>query len=187
MALQANFYTTQGNDCSTFVLTNSTGDYSALNNPGGFGTPNPDVADILTCTADITLPDGTVFTDVVCTLPSVGTETEFDATDFSLTGDLPEGVWTINFKMTDTSGYFYTIQKSILFYCSVQCCLDKAIADIELSTDCTDCNTKKIDTVDLINTLILAAVYAAQCNKPKKAQKLLDNAIFICNQRNCNC
>ncbi len=187
MALQINFSTTQGNDCTSFVLTDETGSYSALTNPGGFGTPNPNVSDILTCTVDITLPDGTILTGLSCILPSLGTETEFDSTDLGLSGDLPEGVYKLNYMMTDTNGYFYTIQKSTLFYCSTQCCLDKAIADIELNTECTDCNTKKIDTVDMINTLLLAAVYAAECNKPKKAQKLLDNAKFICTQRKCNC
>lgn len=190
MALQLNFTTSQGEDCSSFVLTDTTGTYSALTNPTGFGTPNPTVADIVTCTATITDPDGNTISNVSCTLPSVGTETEFNSSNLGAlgsTGDLTEGVWTIVYRMVDSSDNQYSVTKSILFYCSTQCCLDQAIANMEATTDCSSCIVEKVDTLSTIDALLKGAINAADCNKPKKAQKMLDTAAFLCSQRKCSC
>lgn len=190
MALQLDFTTSQGEDCTEFVLTDTTGTYSALTNPTGFGTPNPTVADIVTCTATITDPNGNTEDDIPCTLPSVGTQTQFDSSNLgslATSGDITEGVWTILYEMVDTNSRVYSVTKSFLFYCSTQCCLDKAIADMEVTTTCTDCSAEKINTLTEIDALLKGAVYAAECNKPKKAQKMLDAAKFLCSQRKCSC
>lgn len=186
MALVINFDIEQSSDCSEFVLVDTTGTYSTLN-PTGFGTPNPDTGDILTCTATFTLPDGTSVGPLDCTLPSAGDETLFDSSDLGLSGDMPEGVYTITYVMTDSSDRTYSVTNSRLIYCNTQCCLDQAVANFNGSTGCKDCNSKEVERLFTIHVYLMSAKYAASCNKPNKANADLANAQFLCNQQRCNC
>lgn len=46
MALSVNYKIIQPNDCESIVIEDTTGDYDAADNPGGYGAPNEERADI---------------------------------------------------------------------------------------------------------------------------------------------
>lgn len=187
MALQLDFTNAHSADCTELVVTDNTGDYSALN-PAGFGTPNTDRSAITSATLDITMPDGTLVAGIVATLPSINpTETVITGLELGLSSGvvLADGVWTIKYLMTDGTSNFSTT-KQFLRYCNIQCCLDKLVAQIDFDTDC-NCENDLILKTALMQTLLTAAISAASCYKTKRANKLLTNLQQLCNLEDCGC
>lgn len=48
--------------CTEMLLSDVTGDYDAMTNPGGWGTPNIAKGDVTTASMEIVMPDGTTYT-----------------------------------------------------------------------------------------------------------------------------
>lgn len=184
MSLEINFSLIEVQSCDSITLRDVTGDYS-LGNLTGYGTPNPAKSDIVSATYSITDPAGTVYT-VTATLPSVDTDTVITPTSLGLSSDtFDDGIWLITYTVS-TVNIPYSLNSKVLLTCSVQCCLDKAIAAINIDGKC-DCNSDTLKTVDAIDWFLQAARYAAQCDKPNKAKKLLERAEFLCTQKKCSC
>lgn len=131
MALELSLSYSQSNDAKSIVFTDSTGDYDAVDNTGGWGFPNEAYEDIvdsetasnyhLLLIATVTDKTGTSITydainlyDVAETTPFTETGDltwTFNASDF-VVGDnamgtsedeLTDGIWDITYKLTDAS------------------------------------------------------------------------------------
>lgn len=184
MSFRLNFTISQPTGCTTIVLIDNTGDYAVFSNPTGYGSPNPERADITAAYADITCPDGTVVTAIPCTLPTTQpTETSITATQLGVA--VEDGIYTIRYYVTDGINT-YDITKSPLYYCNIQCCLDKLVAQLKVDT-CCDCDNEALDAANRLDWYIQGAISAADCEKPNKAKKNLAAAQFMCTQRKCNC
>lgn len=187
MSLQVNYTIDQPIGCTNFILIDDTGDYNVGTNPNGYGTPNPTRASITSALADITLPGGTVITGIVCTLPTSGnTQTNITQAILGVTGSsLTDGIYRVRYYVSDGINT-YDIIKDFTYYCNVQCCKDKVIAEITVD-DCCDCDNELLDTADQIDWYIQASIAAVNCNKLVRGKKLLDAATFLCAQKKCNC
>ncbi len=185
MGLEINFSLIESSSCASITLRDVTGDYSA-GNLTGYGGPNPDQSDITEAEYVITDPAGLEYT-VTASLPSVDIDTVITPEDLGLSSStFADGIWLITYTVTTEAGIPYNLNSTILLTCAIQCCLDKLIATIDIDDKC-DCNSDTLKTADALDWFLQAARYAAQCDKPNKAQKLLERAQFLCNQKNCNC
>jgi len=58
MVLEPKFFIEQHRDARSFSFTDQTGEYDAEDNPGGFGTPNPEEGDVTDISLEIIGPEG---------------------------------------------------------------------------------------------------------------------------------
>lgn len=106
---------TSGESCDGLLFIDKTGVYDAVDNPGGWGVPNPSFGQVIPYTAAVTLPNGTtsVFTlnlladppdpVVVCSCSGVDVSTytwTITPADLGLT-EITPGVYTIQWSAGD--------------------------------------------------------------------------------------
>lgn len=204
-SLQPNISVCQTKNCKNIVLTETTGEYNATTNTGGWSSPetssNPDSSNVTRTVIDITVPSGTTYTfDTDEVAPGIipfpdptGTE-EFVLLSSQLGKStdekLDDGEYTITLTFygdISTNTYTETVTKKFIFTCQTRCCADSLFHDAAQS-DCTDCKKPKIDKALEVESLLKQIDYAASCGKINMAKKFLAKAQWICNNSNCiNC
>lgn len=108
MAVSLDFSYLQSNDRKTIEITDTTGEYDAVSNTGGWGTPNPDPStDVVAATAT-TVAKYHVLLDITYT-DSGGTETTYDTIDLysEFTSEFAAGygmVYTLTMAHFEESG-----------------------------------------------------------------------------------
>lgn len=165
MALAIDFDICIDSSCSTFTLTETTGKYSATNLTG-WGAPNPATGTITSAVLQITEPDGTIHTlNLISSgFPSNNYSFDYDITNTALgiTGTLDDGQWTFFLYYSDGVNTYQKIHH-YLFYCNSACCVNKMIADIEV-TDCDCCeNDSKLENYLKVRVFLDALKNAAKC------------------------
>lgn len=192
MAWQISIYARQSSDGLGVVISDTTGQYSPTN-LGGYGTINPDLADVTACSADFTIPDSTTYqlsnppTIITIDLfalgfPAISTITiPNTAFGLSSTSVLPDGWYNADVTMTATTvdgDVTSTADDDFVISYSARCCVDGAIAEHATCTcsnfDATDVKIIRMDmAVDVID-------YLVECDKLVQAANTLAYAKQQC-------
>jgi hypothetical protein len=193
MALVLDFNIEQEQDGSSYTITDLTGAYDAVNNPGGWGTPNVELSDVAEAEVDLQImdEDGN-FTSVltagekdVLDLPNFPNDTDGDITR---TVVLEDGYYRAIYRITDNSETTYTETKYFTFYSSFKCCFSK----ISLAVgSCCDNQAKKLKLLEA-HTILSALETAAAEQSPTtggglEVYKTIEYATQFCSQCGCSC
>ena len=201
--LQLGIHLCQTSNCKTIKFSETTGEYNASSNPGGWGTPNPEVGDVTSTVVAFTLPSGTIstfdsaelgvlnpfaaFPDDTGTLEVSLTMANFGG---AATSAFADGVYSITYTVNGNVGvntYTATVTQTFFLNCQIRCCIDKMF-HLASQADCTDCKPEKLNNALEAESYLKAAEFAAACGKLEMAKKHLAKAQWICNNKNCtNC
>lgn len=202
--LQLGIHLCQTSNCKTIKFSETTGEYNASSNPGGWGTPNPEVGDVTSTVVSFTLPSGTIstfdsaelgvlnpfaaFPDDTGTLEVSLTMANFGG---AATSAFEDGVYsityTVNGLVNGVDTYTATVTQTFFLTCQIRCCIDKMF-HLASQADCTDCKPEKLNNALEAESYLKAAEFAAACGKIEMAKKHLAKAQWICNSKNCtNC
>lgn len=201
--LQLGIHLCQTSNCKTIKFSETTGEYNASSNPGGWGTPNPEVGDVTSTVVAFTLPSGTIstfdsaelgvlnpfaaFPDDTGTLEVSLTMANFGG---AATSAFADGVYSITYTVNGDVGvntYTATVTQTFFLTCQIRCCIDKMF-HLASQADCTDCKPEKLNNALEAESYLKAAEFAAACGKLEMAKKHLAKAQWICNNKNCtNC
>lgn|SRR3990167_1683229 len=198
MALSLSISLQQLSGCRGIKLYEETGAFSAAV-VGGWGAPNPEIADVDSAILLVTLPESDtpiaidITTDFAAVFPTVDDTVPLELvnTDFGLaaTATLPYGIWTFVYTTYDVAGDIIA-QGTFYFIidCALKCCLDKLLATLDTCDCCDDksANTKNL-RVRMAYIYLEAAHAAASCGKYERAQALLDFVSEVCAEASCNC
>lgn len=171
------------NNYDSLVLVDETGDYNAISNPGGWGTPNSARSGLSSDpTVIITTPGGTILTSETLTdFMSTSADIAFDLTSAIEAQDstLDDGIWKFVFTFAGIS------QTSLTVYAY----RDNAVRErlIKLSL-------KNLDIVDFktAQELYQKMLYAFEAGDYDLVEELnddLNRALEVCNLafKNCGC
>lgn len=192
--LIVDFSACEGNSCNSIILTDTTGDYSLSANPGGFGSPNPDISEVSQVTATITFADNTQVVLDITDLSSGGYPVMsylITIAQLGLSDKIPDQVITITLLYAGATiqgssiAWTSSTTKTILYTCQTDCCFDKLMTKVQVS-DCSCCQDGYLAKVIKGRAFLDAARLAAGCGQKNKATKLLQAAQFLCNSKNCN-
>jgi hypothetical protein len=192
MALSLKICVTQP-DCKTIEITEVTGEYSVANT-GGWGVPNPTIADALTATVSIEKrkEDGTyenaVVIDAFPTLPNI-TETAFAITGFDYSGAVDstfaDGIYKIIYEVTGDDGAAFTasVEKIVALTCNIECCYKK-LGVKAAKQSCGDDITKKFNEM---TPLMFTLNSAKECGNVISLQNQIDYLTKLCTKCGCGC
>jgi hypothetical protein len=202
MALELNIGFGRSNDYFSINVTDNTGVYNALTNPGGYGTPNPAIASFVSFDVSVTLPDpvtllptGTpVVVSAYPTLPSsAGATYSITNVDLGFSSDtvLIDGVYIFSVvASTGQDEFEYT--RYAVFSDIVGCC----IKSLTLGAFGCDCNGKNKNLVKANMWLSLlkpsvndnGEIVVSQvelCEQWNQAAEIIRELQKICNNQNC--
>ena len=190
--LKLNFNIETSNDCKSFIFTDLTGEYS-MNNITGYGSPNPELSNIVYAYLKVKNASGTEYTiNLIANssnLPTSDIYYEYNIlnTDIGLTDLVTDGLWTftyvVAFNYKETTEVYITT-KSLLFTCQADCCIANLLANAKLDEQC-DCNTKSLlDYVKAWATL-QSLKAAARCGNIEDFNSLLKIINKICKNSEC--
>lgn len=207
MALVQSFTVIRTADNTAFLVTETTGAYDAVTNPGGYGAPNPDTGDFDAFTITVTPPDATtllptgteVEIDVYPTFPSDADGT-FTITSLMITGTadevLPDGVWL--FTMTASTSADppvpYVTPVYVPFYEIAQCCVQNlALANVPCECSGNSVKIQSLAKAYLYLSLLRPYVVDGeitdsaimQCEQWNKAAIMIQQLQDVCNNENC--
>lgn len=182
-----------------FYIYDTTGTYSALN-LGGYGSPNPAIANVATATLSIwnpstttNLPDttGTVSSaiNLYPTLPNI-VETPFTVTNALAgfgTGTFDDGIYYMTYTVTGTLSavdFTYSVSCYQLNYHNIRCCLDQWNARV-LACGC-DKNSQDYQRYMLAELKFQAMLNEECCTHINKAAEFLTQLQKMC-PRDCGC
>lgn len=170
---------------------------SVYNNPlnlGGYGSPNPIVADATSAVLQIYQPNPTtnlvtttVFAtvDLFPTFPTTNKLTPFTITASSLGLDsFIDGEWMFKY-ITVINGETYPATILKMFIANVCCCSKVLTAD---TANCGCDNNESMGKANKVSGMIKSLQYLVGCYKNRKAAELLKTIQRICLNKNCtNC
>ncbi|MAH44657.1 hypothetical protein CMI37_02460 [Candidatus Pacearchaeota archaeon] len=193
MALYLNFNIKQSDNARELAFTETTGAYNGSTNPGGWGTPNPAIADVTTSARlSITPPGGTAtIINVSTTHPTVDKTIEvvIRSQDIGLGTDtiLPDGLWEMSYYVEDTvavPNVTYTNDQTIFVSGQARCCVYGLLADIDIS--CCDCDGSDMARALEAFTYYRAAIACAACGNTSKFTDALGIVNNYCDIK-CKC
>lgn len=188
------------NNCNAIKVTDITGLYEAINNPGGWEDASTLLSsDVTGVTITITTPSGTVVgpTDVFSQFPSPITMDEFDYSNIALPVS-EDGEYIIEYKVdADEATGASTKTKRLKIYstCKVRCCIDKLWSKWAkgLDDDSDECGctgsegSSTLDKAKLGEALLSALNSTTVCNNTVTRDKILAKLNRLCKLENCNC
>lgn len=183
----------ESKDALSINVFDNTGVYNATTNQGGYNSPNPAVADILTATLNITLPNSTVPITIASalvfpTLPNTS-DTPFVVTA-SMLGltTLPDGIYVISYTVTyAASPQSSTGQSTEGFVAVVNCCVQKKLAAVALDENCSCCdNSQAMKALEAYVDLCIARS-AVGFGLTNVFNKYLTRLNKLCDASACNC
>lgn len=186
MSLQLNFSICSSGDCSSITFTETTGEYDAVSNVGGWnGGGNGDIADFHYSLIEFYNSDGDLVDSVSYTNEFFPTSNDEYTKTLSIT--LPDGVYTIVYTVQEDEGSGITHTKTIqqAFWCNIECCVKQMGLDIDVECDCS------VDAIAEFNrayALLKGLQYSAGCGNITRFESILAVLQKICNNSNCsNC
>lgn len=200
MALVLKFEICETKDLKSLEVTDETGVYDAVTNPGGYGPPNQSPADSDSATISVLLPgeDTAIDIDVWPTLPNItGAAYTIANTDLGLASDalLPDGVYHITYNVTFSGPPVSEAETDCNFLISGQSekCIDNKVVDfltvkcdgstiLECGVECSDTN---VATVVHMRMILRSARAAACCGKTAEAARIIDYLNSLCTSSNC--
>jgi hypothetical protein len=192
MALTLKICVEQPN-CKTVKVTEVTGVY-ALANTGGWGTPNPTIADALT--AEISIEkrkedgayENAVVIDAFPTLPNI-TETPFSITGGDYNGvansTFADGIYKLTYEVTGDDGSPFTadVEKIVALTCNIECCYQK-LADKAAKESCGEDVKKRFEEMSILMRSLKAA---KECGNVFSIQNQIDYLTKLCAKCGCGC
>ena len=179
--------------CNKFSALDQTGPYHALNNPGGWGTPNIDTADITESLVLIYDSTGATLLetyDVTSVYAGVaGAPTP--GASFVLINEeswtQADGIYQVKYKITDDPDIFWNETQHVLFTCNLCACMQKLIHS--LLEACTSKETEKLKTqADQLEIFLYGIQCAFACGDFDTAEQILEKAALYCQTiSDCGC
>jgi hypothetical protein len=206
--VQLSLHICQSSNCKQLIISETTGEYDVVTNPGGWGAPNtPLLANVVDAILDITAPDGTTYTfedsDLGPNFPfpdPTGLEEMVFNYNGSIVGNytnptnitaFPDGIYYIKYTIKYMKGaveYSIFTNQNVLLTCQTRCCVDKLFHMASQTKECADCDSNLLNKALEAEAYLKSAEYAAGCGKVEMAKKNLAKAQWICNTKNCsNC
>ena len=193
MALTLAFKIELSSDAVTLTIIDKTGAYSGLNT-GGFGSPNPEIADATTATIKIAKrnSDGTFGTETTVsaysTLPSNSAgEFNISATTGIGAATYTDGIYRLIYTVTGTSGgtpFSATVTRYDTLRNSIATCYQKKAEKVASCNCACDEIEEKFKTISLFMRLLKGA---EGCGNLNDIQKYLDKLTTLCDDNACNC
>jgi len=182
-------------DGTTLKIVETTDAYSTTN-VGGYGTVNPVVGDVTDVALEI-VSDGSAYTFASADVPDLPDDAAENVT--VITSDqlgqdtgvqLPDGILTLTFTYSGTFNSVPFIAENTIYKGiapSLECCYAKLITKV--STGNCGCSSQEegYKTAMKLRTTIDAFYQAATCNDTDRAQELLAQGQFICEDCDCGC
>ena len=203
--LQLGIHLCQTSNCKTIKFSETTGEYNASSNPGGWSVPenatNPNPANVTSFSVVFTLPDSTVttFTNTNPLFANFPDETGTQEVSLTManfggaaTSAFADGVYFITYTVNGginagANTYTSVVTQTFFLTCQIRCCIDKMF-HLASQADCTDCKPEKLNNALEAESYLKSAEFAAACGKIEMAKKHLAKAQWICNTKNClNC
>ena len=194
MALVLDFNIVQEEDGSFYTITDLTGAYDAVTNPGGWGLPNWQLTDVASAFVDLQImdEDGN-FTSVL----TAGEKDVFDLPNFPNDSDgdiektvvLEDGYYKAIYTVYDGEDNSYSTTKYFTFYSSFKCCFEKialAVGDCGCASQ-----AKKLKLLEA-HTILTALETAAAEQSPTtggglEVYKTVEYSSEFCKNCNCSC
>jgi hypothetical protein len=203
--LQLGIHLCQTSNCKTIKFSETTGEYNASSNPGGWSVPenatNPNPANVTSFSVVFTLPDSTVttFTNTNPLFANFPDKTSTEEVSLTManfggaaTSAFADGVYFITYTVNGginagANTYTSVVTQTFFLTCQIRCCIDKMF-HLASQADCTDCKPEKLNNALEAESYLKSAEFAAACGKIEMAKKHLAKAQWICNTKNClNC
>lgn len=154
--------------CTKLVFKETTGVYNASTNLGGYGSPNPTTASIVSAVLTITSPNNIVYTiDLFATtfFPTSNKDYEYSilALDLGL-NNFEDGEWTLVYTLISNVEVIYTTTKVSIFTCNSACCVQDLLLDIDPNNINSKENIIKIDNYKKAKSFLDTLRYYANCS-----------------------
>lgn len=142
MALQVNISVAERSDTLSFDVTDITGAYNAITNPGGYGSPNITTGQVDSATLTITLPASTVPVIIPISPVNLIVNTAYNVTAAVLgLTTLPDGAYIVSYTVTSATGPTTSTKTiNVGFTAIVECCVNKKLANVPLNSTCSCCS-----------------------------------------------
>ena len=178
-------------DYKSIIFTEITGAYSVFN-PGGWGPPNYDLADVLDVELIVTTPSGVKYVlDNATLTPDLPNSSngEFNIHMGYLGGAMGDtvvqGIYEFEYRILvndgTAGGFLITKRKYGLMSSVIKCCVHKMLANLDICDDCP-CGEDKSNALEAY-TLYKAMLYAYTCGSLTKAAKMAKQVDKLCNYR----
>ena len=152
------------NGCTQLQFSENTGIYT-LANPGGWGTPNIEIGNVVTATLLIKGPDGVEYTIdlTIGNLPSniVGFSYNIPLVSMGSPITITDGQWYFVYTVIDDNDVEYSTTVNKYFTCNTKCCISNMLAKVNTCDSCP-----KDDSEELYNkakTMFDSLENAAEC------------------------
>lgn len=204
MALDLKLDICQSNDCRDLQLTETTGVYDASSNTGGYGAPNPEIADILSANVTLSLLDRTTGAPTVSPSGEIsvfpgsadvtlGVLPNITSTVQTITGDnfgygtsskLVDGVYTLKYDVnTASKATSATKTFTVFLNCNIKCCEQKLGWNSQFGRDK---NSKSYNDYMEVSHQVRAMEAARCCGRTQDFIAALEYAEKICNDCGCS-
>lgn len=194
MALVLDFNIVQEEDGSLYTITDLTGAYDAVTNPGGWGLPNWQLSDVASAFVDLQImdQDGN-FTSVL----TLAEKDVFDLPNFPNDSDgdiektvvLEDGYYKAIYTVYDGEDNSYSTTKYFTFYSSFKCCFEKialAVGDCGCASQ-----AKKLKLLEAHTILTALETAAAEQSETTggglEVYKTIEYATQFCASCGCGC
>lgn len=186
------------NKCDKVNLYEETSPYTATNNTGGWGSPNPNTASITNAEVNIydytgnTLIESIPFydgagVDVYSGVAGAPTPGAFLAIS-NYSWSQADGIFKVEYLVTVDPDTLYTNEtQRVLFICNLENCLNSLKAKMVIECDSKTLSKLK-DKIDQIELIIYGIKSAFSCGDFTTANKLIAKGKTICdNLCDCGC
>lgn len=175
-----------GNACKSLILKDVTGAYNAITNIGGYGSPNSEIGDITSVQINIITP--TVAYSIIDPIgfPTLDSNFEYEVPT-SIISSIPDGIYKIEYILSDGVTTFSYGPKYHVFYCNIKCCVQKLIIDA-CKIKC-DCNNPIVKNAAYANILLLGLEANKECGNMLVVNEILVKLNQICGftSQDCGC
>lgn len=172
----------------------NTGSYST-GNQGGYGTPNPFIADVISSQIAITKRGDTTtyYVDPYPALPTTDSSMKYaiPATSFGFTSGqkITDGLYKVEYSVTylDTGNNAATANDSFYFPFieGLKCCIRKQREKISVpDPTCNGCQDKEVDKLARLDQLLKSICELTECDNLDRAEEVI---AYLQNYCDCNC
>jgi len=178
-------------NCSSIFFSDGTGAYNASTNTTGWGSPNLATSAVTETHIIITMPDGTTIIDIEnpTGLPTSDTTVEYEiaiSVIDSARTTVEDGLYAIEYTVTDGVTTYTTGKKYYLFLCNKECCISNLFAKIATISDCA-CDDVAIKNALYADALLSGARASKNCGDTVAINNILAKLEAICESTSSGC
>ena len=181
MALEIKSTITEGSGCSSFTIFDTTGNYHAFNNPGGWGSPNPETTDVTSVILEVGLVGYTstaISYDITSSFADLFTSDGLDITSTQIfnTDTFQDGSYYIKYTVVVNGLTYYSYYNYEAFMCGIKCCVRKMSLNLKLPVE----NYKNVEDTYLANILLQTAEWAGCCGNSDNVAEIIEYLRLLC-------